>query len=88
MEKKKRKTKPESKPFTAEALAEYLKNFDKNAQLHITILQRRGNSVTGYPVKGFTLITDGPYPHFCLEVDRGVKVTKDMIEEAKAEGEQ
>lgn len=77
--KKRKQKRPEDKPFTAATLAAYLQNFDKDAQLHITILQRRGNSITGYPVKGFTLITDGAYPHFCLEVDRGVKVTKDMI---------
>ena len=75
------KKKTRTEPFTNKALIEYIKSFDDDAQLHITILQRHGNTIFGYPVKNFTLLTDGSYPHFCIEVDRGVKVTRKMLQE-------
>ena len=70
-----RNTQPQDKkPFTAGEFIKYLKQFPKDAQLNVTIVQRKGKQFFGYPVKQFTLFTDTPEPHIFMEVRQAVKV--------------
>lgn len=74
--KQKGKPQQDKKPFTAGELIKYLQQFEKDSQLNMTIVTRRGKQIFGYPVKKFTLFTDVTEPHILVEVEQAVKVER------------
>lgn len=66
----------EKKPFTAGELIEYLKQFDKDSKINMTVVTRRGKQIFGYPVNKFTLFTDVTEPHILVEIGQAVKVER------------
>lgn len=73
---KQKEKQQDKKPFTAGELIEYLQSFEKDKQLNMTIVTRRGKRIFGYPVKKFTLITEVKEPHIIVEVGQAVKVER------------
>lgn len=66
----------DKKPFTAGELIEYLKQFDKNCVINMTVVTQKGKQIFGYPVKKFTLFTDVEEPHILVEIGQAVKVER------------
>lgn len=85
-----KKKKQDKKPFTAGELMEYLRQFPKDAQIEVAIIQSRGKNRFAYPINQFTLITDNgnpPAPTIMMKIGRAfqVETTADRIRRVQAE---
>lgn len=87
-----KKKQQDKKPFTAGELMEYLRQFPKDAQIEVAIIQSRGKNRFAYPVNQFTLITDNgnpPAPTIMMKIGRAfpVETVAEKIRRQRAENE-